>query len=120
APSAWALDPGPLPVVAEAGVEAVMRDGVKLKADVYRPRGDGRYPVLLTRTPYDRQAYVGTGPLLASHGYVVVLQDVRGRYESEGEFVPFRNEAADGYDSVEWAAALPHSNGQVGLFGGSY
>ena len=117
---ASALDPGPLPVVMEAEVSAVLRDGVTLVADVYRPQGGGRYPVLLTRTPYDRHGYARTGLLLASHGYIVVLQDVRGRYGSEGVFYPFRNEAADGYDTVEWAAALPHANGQVGMFGGSY
>jgi putative CocE/NonD family hydrolase len=116
---AWALAPGPLPVTVEADVKVVMRDGVALMADVYRPESDDRYPVLLIRTPYDRHEY-SVGPALASHGYVVVLQDVRGRYASEGVFYPFRNEAADGYDTVEWAAALPNSNGKVGTFGGSY
>lgn len=119
-PAAWALPAGPLPVTVETGAKAVMRDGVALLADVYRPEGDGRHPVLLTRTPYDRQGGVATGLALASHGYVVVMQDVRGRYGSEGEFYPFRNEAADGYDTVEWAAALPSANGKVGMFGGSY
>ena len=119
-PPAWALPPGPLPVVVESGVKMVLRDGVTLIADVYRPAGDGRYPVLLTRTPYDRHGDLEAGPALASHGYVVVMQDVRGRYDSEGVFYPFRNEAADGYDTVEWAAALPNSNGTVGMFGGSY
>jgi putative CocE/NonD family hydrolase len=117
---AYALDPGPLPVTVEADVRATMRDGVALVADVYRPVGEGTYPVLLTRTPYDRRGDVAAGPLLASHGYVVVQQDVRGRFESEGVFDPFRNEAADGYDTVEWAAALRGSNGRVGMFGGSY
>jgi hypothetical protein len=120
APRAWALPPGPLPVVVESGVKVVLRDGVTLIADVYRPEGDGRHPVLLTRTPYDRHGGLEAGPALASHGYVVVMQDVRGRYGSEGVFYPFRNEAADGYDTVEWAAALPNSNGKVGMFGGSY
>ena len=100
-------------------VPVPMRDGVKLQADVYRPQAPGRFPVLLTRTPYDRHR-AGTGTLLASHGYVVVLQDTRGRFGSEGEFYPFRNESRDGYDTVEWAAALPQSNGRVGMFGGSY
>ena len=117
---ASALPAGPLPVTVESGVKVVMRDGVTLIADVYRPEGEGRYPVLLTRTPYDRHGNLAVGPALASHGYVVVLQDVRGRYGSEGVFYPFRNEAADGYDTVEWAAALPSSNGSVGTFGGSY
>jgi putative CocE/NonD family hydrolase len=116
---ALALTPGPLPVTVEAAVRVLMRDGVALMADVYRPEGHDRYPVLLIRTPYDRHEYA-VGSTLASHGYVVVLQDVRGRYGSEGVFYPFRNEAADGYDTVEWAAALPSSNGKVGTFGGSY
>ena len=115
-----ALPPGPLPVTVESGVAVAMRDGVKLMADIYRPEGGGRYPVLLTRTPYDRHGAIATGVALASHGYVVVAQDVRGRYGSEGDFYPFRNEAADGYDTVEWAATLPNANGKVGMFGGSY
>jgi putative CocE/NonD family hydrolase len=117
---ASARTPGPLPVTVEANVAVVMRDGVTLRADVYRPAADGRYPVLLTRTPYDRRGDIEVGPALASHGYVVVQQDVRGRYGSEGAFDPFRNEAADGFDTIEWAAALPYANGKVGMFGGSY
>jgi putative CocE/NonD family hydrolase len=117
---AWALSPGPLPVTVEPGVKAVMRDGVTLMADVYRPADGQRHPVLLTRTPYDRRGDLETGPTLASHGYVVVLQDVRGRFGSEGVFDPFRHEAEDGYDTVEWAASLPGANGAVGMFGGSY
>ena len=117
--SARAAEPGPHAVQAETAVKVPMRDGVVLIADVYRPRAEGRYPVLLERTPYQRHD-PQKGILLASHGYVVVLQDVRGRYDSEGEFYPFRNEANDGYDTVEWAAALPQSNGVVGMFGGSY
>lgn len=111
--------PGPYPVQAEADVKVRIRDGVLLAADVYRPRADGRFPVLLERTPYDRHD-PEKGIVLASHGYVVVLQDTRGRYGSEGEFYPFRDEAKDGYDTVEWAAALPQANGKVGMFGGSY
>src|SRR5438552_155679 len=119
APRARAADPGPLPVTVETGVKVPMRDGVTLVADVYRPRTEGKFPVLLQRTPYDRRDPV-TGLALASHGYVVVLQDVRGRFGSEGEFYPFRAEASDGYDTVEWAAALPYADGKVGMFGGSY
>ncbi len=106
-------------VVVETGVRVKMRDGVYLVADVFRPKAAGKYPVLLTRTPYNRRD-PATGTYLASHGYVAILQDTRGRFDSEGEFYPFRNEAQDGYDTVEWAAALPYSNGQVGMFGGSY
>lgn len=116
---ARAATPGTYPVQAEADVKVRMRDGVLLSADVYRPQAEGRFPVLLERTPYDRHD-PQRGIVLASHGYVVVLQDTRGRYDSEGEFYPFRNEANDGYDTVEWAAALPQANGRVGMFGGSY
>src|SRR6185503_17094127 len=83
------------------------------------PAGEGKFPVLLQRTPYDRRD-PKTGLKLASNGYVVVLQDTRGRFDSGGEFYPFMNEGQDGYDTVEWAAALNNSNGQVGMFGGSY
>lgn len=104
----------------EEGVRAEMRDGVALVADVYRPAGEGPWPVLLQRTPYDRDGAEEAARRLAAHGYLVVVQDTRGRYDSEGVFVPFFHEAEDGYDTVEWAAALPGSNGQVGMFGGSY
>jgi len=99
-----------------------LRDGVLTFADVYRPRGGGRYPVLLTRTPYDKTGANGYPTPLRGvrSGYAVAIQDVRGRYKSEGEFDPLFQEVADGYDSVEWCARLPYSNGKVGMFGGSY
>jgi putative CocE/NonD family hydrolase len=106
-------------VTVDSGVRVPMRDGVMLVADIYRPNAPGKFPVLLERTPYNRQD-PGTGIFLASHGYVVVLQDTRGRYASEGEFYPFRYESQDGYDTIEWAAALDYSDGKVGMFGGSY
>ena len=107
-------------ITVEYGVKVPMRDGVNLRADVYRPSEAGRFPVLLERTPYDKRGGVKFGYRAAAAGYVVVIQDTRGRYSSEGEFYPFRYESNDGYDSVEWAAALPYSNGKVGMFGGSY
>ena len=107
-------------VIIEHGVRARMRDGVWLVADIYRPEGEGKFPVLLERTPYDRAGDSDMAYELAAHGYVVVLQDTRGRYDSGGEFYPFRDESRDGYDTVEWAAQLAHSNGKVGMFGGSY
>jgi hypothetical protein len=110
---------GPHRVVVEEGVRVKMRDGVALVADVYRPDEPGKFPVLLQRTPYNR-AEPATGVLFASHGYVVVLQDTRGRYASDGTFYPFRDEGRDGYDTVEWAAALQSADGKVGMFGGSY
>ena len=96
------------------------RDGVSLNADIYRPTADGKYPVLLTRTPYNKDNVAAVGQKGAVRGYIVVVQDVRGRYTSEGEWYTFKHEIEDGYDTVEWAAALPNSNGKVGMFGGSY
>jgi putative CocE/NonD family hydrolase len=107
-------------VTIERDVPAKMRDGAILKADIYRPKADGKYPVLLQRTPYDKNNARSFGMKAAARGYVVVVQDVRGRFTSEGEWYPFRHEPQDGYDTVEWAAALPQSNGKVGMFGGSY
>ena len=98
-----------------------MRDGVELRATVWRPASGERVPVLITRTPYSR----GEGaPEIVSQavtrGYAVVVQDVRGRYESGGDFEPYRHEGQDGYDTIEWAARQPWSNGVVGTFGLSY
>ncbi len=107
-------------VAIDSNVQIKMRDGVSLAADIYRPKCAGKFPVLLERTPYDRTGESSEAVELASHGYVVVLQDTRGRYGSGGEFYPFRNESNDGYDTVEWVATLPNSNGKVGMFGGSY
>ena len=76
--------------------------------------------MLLQRTPYDKNGESGFGLKAAARGYVVIIQDVRGRYTSEGEWYTFKHEPNDGYDTVEWAAALPYSNGKVGMFGGSY
>ncbi len=115
------------PITTDYNLEATMRDGTILRADVFRPATSGRFPALLHRTPYDkRRAWpVEVARVLASHGYVVVIQDIRGRYASEGEFVPFyiqegRQDAIDGYDSVEWCALLPVCDGQVGTWGISY
>jgi uncharacterized protein len=111
-------------VTIQQGMRVKMRDGVTLAADVYRPLIDGRsdekFPVLLQRTPYNRTGGTQMASELAAHGYIVIMQDTRGRFDSGGEFYPFRNESADGYDTVEWAAKLDQSNGKVGMFGGSY
>ncbi|HYY72834.1 MAG TPA: CocE/NonD family hydrolase [Candidatus Bathyarchaeia archaeon] len=107
-------------VTVERGAPAKMRDGVTLRADIYRPKADGKFPVLLERTPYDKTGEMNFGLLAAARGYVVIVQDVRGRFTSEGEWYTFKNESQDGYDTVEWAAALPYSSGKVGMFGGSY
>ncbi len=106
-------------VVYERNVAVKMRDGVTLRADIYRPKAEGKFPVLLQRTPYNKDRSE-LGLRGAARGFVVIVQDVRGRYASEGEWYTFENEPNDGYDTVEWAAALPYSNGKVGMFGGSY
>ena len=105
-------------VTIQPGVSVKMRDGVSLVADIYRPVSDEKFPVLLSRTPYNRTGDPRMANELAAHGYIVILQDTRGRFASGGEFYPFRNESADGYDTVEWAAKLDQSNGKVGMFGG--
>ncbi len=117
--------PAPYSVTFDYNVPILMRDGVTTYADVFRPRVDGPVPALLQRTPYDKTAPSNrTGTLdvirAASHGFAVVVQDVRGRYASEGEFYTFFNEINDGYDSVEWVASQPWCSGKVGMFGVSY
>jgi len=107
-------------VTVEHNATATMRDGTKLRADIYRPKAEGKFPVLLVRTPYDKTQEMEFGAKAAARGYVVVAQDVRGRFQSEGDWYPFKYESQDGYDTVEWAAALPYANGKVGMFGGSY
>lgn len=101
-----------------------MRDGTVLRADVYRPEAPGTYPVLLIRIPYDKtqaENVIYAHPSwYARNGYIVVCQDTRGRYQSEGEFYPFKYEAHDGHDTVEWCGALEGSTGKVGMFGASY
>jgi putative CocE/NonD family hydrolase len=106
-------------VVVERNVVMKTRDGVALRADIYRPAGLGTYPVLLQRTPYNKEGD-DFARAAAQRGYIVVIQDVRGRYTSDGDWYPFKYEMNDGYDTVEWAAALPGSNGKVGMWGGSY
>jgi putative CocE/NonD family hydrolase len=106
--------------VVERNVAMKTRDGVTLRADIYRPASEGPFPVLLTRTPYNKDNMSPIGLNGAKRGFMVIAQDTRGRYASEGDWYPFKYESNDGYDAVEWAAALPHSNGKVGMFSGSY
>jgi putative CocE/NonD family hydrolase len=103
-------------------VPVPMQDGTTLYADVYRPSGPGPYPTLLQRTPYDRDGRVMLGFILRANGagYAVMIQDVRGRFDSEGVFDAFVNERRDGGDTLEWLAAQPWCDGNVGMFGGSY
>ena len=108
----------------ETNIAVPMRDGTILYADLYRPEGPGPFPVLLQRTPYDKSLPLSRNMLdplkAARHGYVVVIQDTRGRYTSGGDFYPFRDDIHDGYDTVEWVAAQPWSSGKVGMYGNSY
>ncbi|MFC1628701.1 CocE/NonD family hydrolase [Gemmatimonadota bacterium] len=98
-----------------------MRDGVELATWLFTPTdGNGPWPVILTRTPYGRSTARAYGPRYAAEGYVVAIQDVRGQYDSEGEFVLWLDDRADGYDSVEWLAAQEWSTGKVGMLGGSH
>ena len=108
-------------LVIEKNVAATMRDGVVLRADVYRPTTPGRRPALLQRTPYSKNPEQADSQFhrLARAGFVVVVQDTRGRYMSDGVAVP-HDEGADGFDTIEWAARLPYVDGRVGMFGGSY
>jgi putative CocE/NonD family hydrolase len=101
-----------------------MRDGVELSVDIYRPDVSDKFPVILTRTPYNKSTergnHLALGRFFASHGYVYVAMDVRGRGDSDGVFVPYRNEGPDGFDSIEWCAKQPWSTGKVGTIGASY
>jgi hypothetical protein len=119
-PGAVAQDQASPAIVVERGVAMKTRDGVTLRADIYRAAGEGKFPVLLQRTPYNKSNAAEFARQAVARGYMVVLQDVRGRFASEGEWYPFKHETQDGFDTVEWAAALPNSNGKVGMFGGSY
>jgi uncharacterized protein len=104
-------------------VAVPMRDGVKLRADVYRPSSGGPFPVLVFRTPYGKHFAAksdGVHLKAVERGYAVVMQDVRGRYASDGIFDPYRQERYDGYDTIEWAAAQAWSDGRIGTYGLSY
>jgi putative CocE/NonD family hydrolase len=116
--------PQPYSVTFDRHVPVPMRDGVTLFADVYRPAGPGRFPVILQRTPYDKGGTIGSpaGFALraAGEGFAVVIQDTRGRWASEGPFHAFPFEQQDGYDTCEWVQEQPWSNGRIGMFGASY
>ena len=114
-------------VICESNTMVPMRDGLRLATDIYLPAkngtpADGRFPVILERTPYDKAApgSVTKGKYFARRGYVCVIQDVRGRFKSDGEWYAFAKEAPDGYDTVEWLAAQPWCDGKIGTMGDSY
>lgn len=109
--------------VVERNVAVPMRDGVVLRANVWRPASTGEFPTLVYRTPYGKDAtetWYETHPRAVERGYAVVIQDVRGRYESGGNFSAYVNEGHDGFDTIEWAARQPWSNGSIGTYGLSY
>jgi len=122
-------------IAIEENIMVPMRDGIKLATDVYRPAQEGQWPVLLTRVPYNKDLRFPVPQLqekriflelnldserVVQAGYVIIAQDTRGRYASEGEFTPFLQEAEDGADTIAWAAVQPWSTGKVGMFGVSY
>ena len=124
-PPTYKTSPGRYGVVVEKNVTITTRDGTRLAADLYRPATDGkpvegRFPTLLTRTPYNKNGSENEGRYYATRGYNVVANDVRGRYGSEGSWRFIADDANDGYDVVSWVVAQPWSDGKVGTFGTSY
>jgi putative CocE/NonD family hydrolase len=112
---------GQTAAVKQTHVRVQMRDGVQLFANVFRPGGPGTYPTILIRTPYGKgEDWSANHQVFVEHRYAVVVQDVRGRYESQGNFEPFTQEAADGDDTLNWIAKQAWSNGKIGMTGGSY
>jgi putative CocE/NonD family hydrolase len=103
-------------------VKVPMRDGVNLSADIYLPRAAGKFPTVLMRTPYSNnmEEVIEKGHMLANNGYACVIQDVRGRWDSDGDFTPFHNEGPDGFDTQQWIGAQEWSTGKIGMAGGSY
>ena len=101
-----------------------MRDGVNLTTDILMPTDGGPFPTVLIRLPYDRGSdmsfCLGTAMHLSKRGYAVVIQDTRGRYDSEGKWYPFINEVDDGHDTVKWVANQSWCDGNIGTSGASY
>lgn len=110
----------PLAIGRQFDVEIPQRDGVKLSATVILPAGSGPFHAVLERTPYGREVYVAASLRYVKRGYAVVLQDVRGRGDSQGEWVPMLHEEEDGSDTIDWIASQDWSSGRVGMIGGSY
>ena len=123
--TAAAAAPEQFDVAVSSNVKVAMRDGIKLATDIYQPARNGtavaeKFPVIVSRSPYNKDGQRTEGTFFAKQGYVYVAQDCRGRFQSEGQFYGFINEGKDGYDTIEWAAAQPWSNGKVGTTGASY
>jgi len=120
--TASTVRPAPMvPTTSEFNITALMRDGVRLSANVFRPASPGRYPAILLRTPYGKgKSATANYQSFVNHGYAVVVQDVRGRYQSGGVFEPINQEVRDGDDTINWIAAQAWSDGSVGMYGGSY
>jgi hypothetical protein len=96
-----------------------VRDGIRLATDIFLPVGEGPWPVVLTRTPYNKITIAGQAKQWTDNGYAFVVQDCRGRFKSEGKYQPFMDDHLDGYDTVEWIATQPWANGKVGMIGAS-
>jgi putative CocE/NonD family hydrolase len=111
-------------VKVKKNVAVPMRDGIKLYANIYKPDVNGRFPIILIRLPYGKNepycVMPAYGKYFARKGYACVVQDVRGKYASQGKFEPFINEAADGYDTLDWIASQPWCDGNIGMTGESY
>lgn len=121
-----AATPRQFSVVIEKNQEVRLRDGTATYADIYRPMSDEKVPVIVVRTPYDKEILPGPMTLLPSYqklaerGYAVVVQDIRGRFSSAGEFYPYAHEIDDGHDTLLWATRQPWSNGSTAIMGASF
>ncbi len=104
----------------ERNIGVPMRDGLALLTDLYQPKAEGKFPLILIRTPYKKDMLETRAAFYARRGYLVAVQNCRGRFGSPGVWEPFVHEPTDGYDAIEWLAAQPYSNGKVGMIGGSY
>ena len=110
------------PVDTLVDVKVPMRDGVNLSTDIYLPRGAGKVPAVLMRTPYGNngEPMIEKGRRLADGGYACVIQDCRGRWDSDGDYYPFVADGADGFDTQEWIGQQEWSDGKIGMAGASY
>ncbi|MBT5598740.1 MAG: CocE/NonD family hydrolase [Planctomycetaceae bacterium] len=106
--------------VTKSTLMVTMRDGIELSTDVYRDSSSNKQPVILIRTPYNKAGLENIAPQFAKAGYVLVIQDCRGRFESGGIFIAYNNEGQDGFDTIEWVTKQSWSNRQVGMWGASY